>query len=131
MRERKRGGVLNVASTAAFQPGPYMAAYYASKAYVLSLSEALYTECKPDGVTVTCLCPGATATGFAAQANMEGSLLFRLGEMNVAEVAKAAHAGFRHGHALVIPGLRNKFGVQALRVSPRALVRKLIARLQR
>ncbi len=130
MRERQRGGILNVASTAAFQPGPYMAAYYASKAYVLSLSEALFTECRADGVAVTCLCPGATATGFAAQANVEGSLLFRLGQMHVTAVAHAGYAGFRSGRALVIPGWRNKLGVQALRVSPRALVRKLISRLQ-
>ncbi|HEX7349362.1 MAG TPA: SDR family oxidoreductase [Rhodanobacteraceae bacterium] len=131
MRARRRGGILNVASTAAFQPGPYMAAYYASKAYVLSLSEALFTECRADGVSVTCLCPGATATGFAAQANMESSLLFRLGEANVTAVARAGYAGFRNGRALVIPGWRNKIGVQALRVSPRALIRKVIARLQR
>lgn len=131
MRERKRGGVLNVASTAAFQPGAYMATYYASKAYVLSFSEALYVECKPDHVTVTCLCPGATATGFAAAADMGGSLLFRLGAMDAASVASAAHAGFRAGRAIVVPGLRNKFGVQALRGSPRALVRRLVARLNR
>ncbi len=131
IRERKRGGIINVASTAAFQPGPWMAAYYASKAYVLSLSEALYVECKPDGVTVTCLCPGATATGFAAEADMTGTLLFRLGTMDAARVARAAHRGFRRGRAIVVPGLRNKLGMQSLRVSPRALVRRLVARLQR
>lgn len=131
MRARRRGGVLNVASTAAFQPGAFMATYYASKAYVLSLSEALYVECKRDGVTVSCLCPGATATGFAAEAEMEGSLLFRLGSMRADAVARAGHAGFRRGKAIVIPGLRNKLGVQLLRVSPRAIVRKLVAILQR
>lgn len=130
MRQRRRGGVLNVASTAAFQPGAYMAAYYASKAYVLSLSEALHVECKPDGVTVTCLCPGATATGFAAEADMAGSLLFRLGSMRADAVARAGHAGFRRGKAIVVPGLRNKLGVQSLRLSPRAVVRHLVARLQ-
>lgn len=130
MRERKRGGLLNVASTAAFQPGAYMAAYYASKAYVLSLSEALYVECRSDRVTVTCLCPGPTATGFSAEAGMGGSLLFKLGKMDAATVARAAHDGFRRGRALVVPGVRNKFGVQALRVSPRAVVRRLVARLQ-
>lgn len=130
MRGRKRGGVLNVASTAAFQPGAYMAAYYASKAYVLSLSEALYVECQPDHVTVTCLCPGPTATGFSAEAGMGGSLLFKLGKMDAATVARAAHDGFRRGRAMVVPGWRNKLGVQALRVSPRAVVRRLVARLQ-
>lgn len=130
MRARKRGGVLNVASTAAFQPGPYMAAYYASKAYVLSLSEALHLECKADGVVVTCLCPGATATGFAETAGMGGSLLFRLGAMDAATVAGAAYAGFRRGRAIVVPGLRNWLGAQAVRVTPRALVRRLVARLQ-
>ncbi|HET7562699.1 MAG TPA: SDR family oxidoreductase [Rhodanobacteraceae bacterium] len=131
MRERKRGGLLNVASTAAFQPGPYMATYYASKAYVLSLSEALYVECKPDNVTVTCLCPGATATGFAAEADMTGSLLFRLGAMDAVSVARAAHRGFRRGRAIVVTGWRNKLGAQSVRVSPRAVVRKLVAKLQR
>lgn len=130
MRGRRRGGVLNVASTAAFQPGAYMAAYYASKAYVLSLSEALYVECRPDGVTVTCLAPGPTATGFSKAAGMTGSLLFRLGKMDAASVARAAHAGFRRGRALVVPGFRNKFGIQSLRVMPRATVRNLVARLQ-
>lgn len=131
MRSRHRGGILNVASTAAFQPGAYMAAYYASKAFVLSLSEALYVECKSDGVTVTCLAPGATATGFSEEAGMSGSLLFRLGKAEAASVARAAHAGFRRGRALVVPGFRNKLGVQSLRVMPRAAVRKLVARLQR
>lgn len=131
MLERKRGGMLNVASTAAFQPGPFMATYYASKAYVLSLSEALHFECKPHGVVVTCLAPGATATGFSAEADMGGSLLFRLGKSDAASVARAAHAGFRHGRALVVPGFRNKFGMQSLRVMPRALVRRVVARLQR
>lgn len=131
MRNRKRGGVLNVASTAAFQPGPFMAAYYASKAYVLSLSEALHVECKPDGVTVTCLCPGPTDTGFAAEADMTDTLMFRFGTMDAATVAHAAHAGFRRGRAIVVPGLRNKLGMQSLRFSPRAVVRNLVARLQR
>lgn len=131
MRARRRGGVLNVASTAAFQPGPHMAAYYASKAYVLSLSEALHHECESEGLAVTCLCPGATATGFAAEAGMGSSLLFRLGAMDAATVARAGHAGFRRGRAIVVPGLRNKLGVQSLRVAPRSVVRKLVARLQR
>lgn len=130
MLERRRGGILNVASTAAFQPGPFMATYYASKAYVLSLSEALHFECKPHGVTVTCLAPGATATGFSAEAGMGGSLLFRMGKGDAAGVAKAAHAGFRAGRSLVVPGLRNKFGMQAVRVMPRAFVRRTVARLQ-
>jgi uncharacterized protein len=130
MCQRGRGGVLNIASTAAFQPGPFMAAYYASKAYVLSLSEALHVECRPAGVTVSCLCPGATATGFAAEADMTGTLLFRLGAMDAARVARTGHAGFRHGRAMVVPGWRNKLGVQSLRVSPRAVVRKVVARLQ-
>ena len=130
MRRRRRGGLLNVASTAAFQPGAYMASYYASKAYVLSLSEALHVECRRDGVAVTCLCPGATATGFAAEADMSGSLLFRLGSMRADVVARAGHAGFRRGKAIVIPGLRNKLGMQSLRISPRAVVRTLVARLQ-
>jgi uncharacterized protein len=126
MIERRRGRILNVASTAAFQPGPYMAAYYASKAYVLSLSEALSTETEGTGVTVTCLCPGPTRTGFQSRANIENVRLLRvLNTMSSADVARAGYDGMIAGRALVVPGLLNKVTVQANRFSPRSLSRKI------
>jgi len=131
MIKRGRGRVLNVASTAAFQPGPMMAVYYASKAYVLSFSEALSNETQDTGVTVTCLCPGPTRTGFQDRAQMnESKLLSTLGVMQAAEVARAGYDGMMAGRAIAIPGLTNRIGVQALRVTPRAMVRRLIRTIQ-
>lgn len=131
MMERRSGGILNVASIAAFQPGPYMAVYYATKAYVLSFTEALAEELIGTGVRVTCLAPGPTATRFAAVANAEDKLLFRLGMANVKAVATAGHRGFRRGKLLVVPGLKNKLLASSVRFSPRIAVRKLVALLQR
>lgn len=131
MVERRRGRILNVASTAAFQPGPLMAVYYASKAYVLSLSEALSNETSGTGVTVTCLCPGPTETGFQDRANLRESRLFTvLGVAGAADVARAGYDGMMAGDPIVIPGLMNRAGVQALRVAPRALVRRVIRMIQ-
>ena len=90
MLERRRGRIMNVASTAGFQPGPLMSVYYATKAYVIMFSEAIANELKGSGVTVTCLCPGATATQFAGRANMEKSRLFRMGSMRSADVARSS-----------------------------------------
>jgi short-subunit dehydrogenase len=132
MLARRRGGVLNLASTAAFQPGPLMAVYYASKAYVLSLSEALAEELHGTGVTVTALCPGPTQTGFQARAQMETSKLFS-GALQVADagaVARAGYAGFQAGKRIVIPGLLNRLGVQSIRVSPRALAPRVVKKMQ-
>jgi uncharacterized protein len=130
MIERRSGGILNVGSTAGFQPGPYLAVYYATKAYVLSFTEALAEEVVGTGVRITCLTPGATATEFAAAANLENKLLFRLGAMDVRTVAQAGYQGFRRGRLLVVPGLKNKLGVLAVRLTPRAWVRKVVKRLQ-
>lgn len=130
MIRQNRGGVLNVGSTAGFQPGPFMAVYYATKAYVLSFTEALAEELSGTGVKVSCLAPGATATGFKAAAGMENSRLFRLAVMDARTVAEAGYQGFRAGKVLVVPGFRNKFGVFSVRFAPRALVRKLVKRLQ-
>ena len=94
MIERHRGGILNVALTAGFQPGPFMAVYYATKAYVISFSEALADELAGTGVTVTCLCPGPTATEFAETARMGDALMFRLQTMTAQRVARPATAGF-------------------------------------
>lgn len=130
MLQRSRGGVLNVASTAAFQPGPYMAVYYASKAFVLHFSEALVEEVAGTGVRVTCLAPGPVATEFAATAGLEESVLFKVGVLSAREVARAGYRGLRRGKAIVIPGLRNKLLVLALRFTPRSIVRKVVARIQ-
>jgi short-subunit dehydrogenase len=131
MVARRHGRVLNVASTAAFQPGPLMAVYYASKAYVLSFSEALSNETSGTGVTVTCLCPGPTETGFQDRARLGESRLFSaLSVASAADVARAGYDGMMAGRALVIPGLFNKVGVQALRVAPRAFVPRIIRAIQ-
>jgi uncharacterized protein len=106
MIARGRGGMLNVASTAAFQPGPYLAVYYASKADVLSWSEALVGELAGTGVTVTTLCPGPTETAFAEVARMKDSLLFKMNPMSARTVAEIGHRAFRQGRVLAIPGLR-------------------------
>jgi uncharacterized protein len=131
MVARKRGGVLNVASTAAFQPGPFTAVYSASKAYVLSFSEAVAEEVAASGVTVTALCPGATVTGFANRAAMEGSRLFRAkGLPDAASVAQAGYEGFRRGATVVIPGLKNSFLAQSVRFMPRRWVTRVVRRMQ-
>lgn len=129
MIERKSGAVLNVASTAAFQPGPLLALYYASKAFVLSFSEALFNELQGTGVTVTALCPGPVPTEFQKRAHMEKAGIARgkvVAMMSAERVAKIGYRGFRKGKAIVIPGLLNKFGPFTLRFTPRALVRKIV-----
>jgi short-subunit dehydrogenase len=125
MVERGRGGILNVASTAAFQPGPNMAVYFATKAYVLSLTEALAEELRGTGVTASCLAPGPTATEFESQAKMEGVLLFKLGSMTASNVAKAGYRGFRRGKVIVVPRITNRLATFAVRFAPRSLVRKV------
>ncbi|WKE65862.1 SDR family oxidoreductase [Gallaecimonas kandeliae] len=132
MLARGEGRILNVASTAAFQPGPYMAVYYATKAYVLSLSEAMAEELKGNGVTVTALCPGPTASGFQAGARMKlGNSLKHLALADADEVARAGYRAMMAGRRLLVPGLLNKLMVQGLRLSPRRLVTALVARLSR
>lgn len=131
MVARGRGRVMNVASTAAFQAGPLMAVYYATKAYVLSFSEALAVELDGTGVTVTCFCPGATHTEFAAAASMEGTALFR--SPAVADAASVAEAGYRammRGRTVAIPGAANRFGAFATKLAPRALAARIAMRLQ-
>jgi uncharacterized protein len=131
MLQRRHGRIMNVASTAAFQPGPLMAVYYASKAYVLSFSEALSNETGGTGVTVTCLCPGPTSTEFQERAQMQESrLLSTLAVGSASDVARAGFDGMMAGQAIVVPGLVNKVGVQVLRVTPRAIVRRLIRSIQ-
>jgi uncharacterized protein len=129
MIERRRGGILNVASTAAFQPGPGMAVYYASKAYVLSLSEALAEELAGTGVTVTASCPGPTATNFGAAANMHTLGLVKKVSMSAAAVAHTSHRAFRRGRVVAITGFRNQLPAFLVRFVPRAFVRKVTRRL--
>jgi uncharacterized protein len=124
--ERKQGGVLNVASTAAFQPGPLMAVYYATKAYVLSFTEAIAEEAAATGVKITCLCPGPTHTEFAARADMQETPLFRGTVMNVEDVARAGYEGWAAGKTVVIPGFANRRGTWLVRFVPRALVRRTV-----
>lgn len=130
MVERRSGGIVNVASTAAFQPGPNMALYYATKAFVLSLSEALHEELRPFGITVTALCPGPTETEFSKVADVEFSRKFRVGAMSAAEVARIGVEGYEAGKAVVVPGATNRFGSVAAQLLPRALTRRLAGRLQ-
>src|ERR1700728_1869543 len=123
MFERRSGRIMNVASTAAFQPGPLMAVYYATKAYVLSFSEALANELRGSGVTVCCFCPGATNTGFAKRAGLEGSRLFKqIGATNVEAVARDGYRGLMAGRTLVISGMHNWLVAESVRFAPRKLV---------
>ena len=128
MIARGRGGVLNVASIAGFQPGPNMAVYYATKAFVLSFTEALAEELKSTGIKVCCLAPGPTKTGFGDSSGMEKPPLFKSGVMDANAVARAGYEGLRQGKALVIPGRKNKLGVISVRFTPRPMVRKIINR---
>lgn len=131
MLERGHGRVLNVASTAAFFPGPLMAVYYASKAYVLSLSEALAEELRGSGVTVTALCPGPTESGFQARAGMQDSRLVqgrRL--MSAREVARQSVEALEHGQRVVVPGIANQLQVLSPRFVPRGLIPGIVKRAQ-
>jgi hypothetical protein len=131
MVERGWGRVLNLASTAAFQPGPLMALYYASKAYVLYFSEALYAELEGTGVSVTALCPGPTESGFQKRGEMEGSRLVagrRL--MSARSVANAGYRALMKGKAVLVPGRSYWLFAQSVRFMPRSLVRRLILRAQ-
>lgn len=129
MLQRRSGGVLNVASTAAFQPGPLMSVYYATKAFVLSFTEGIAEEVVGRGVKVTCLCPGPTETAFADRAGMRGTNLFKAGAMNVEQVAREGFDGWNSGKVVVVPGFANRRGMLAVRLSPRAFVRRVVKRM--
>ncbi|WP_078409844.1 SDR family NAD(P)-dependent oxidoreductase [Priestia abyssalis] len=130
MIANNRGGVLNVASTAAFQPGPLMAVYYATKAYVLSFTEALANELKDTKINVTALCPGPTETGFSNRANLQESKLFKSGVMDVKEVASVGYKGFHSGKTVVIPGAQNKLLAHSVRFMPRKVVTSVVRNVQ-
>lgn len=125
MIERKSGAILNVASTAAFQPGPKMAVYFATKAFVLSLSEALHEELKPHGIKVSCLCPGPTRTEFGEVAGFGGNGMFDKVAMNAAEVVEAGLEALDSNRAVIVPGWINKIGAASTRFAPRSVVRKI------
>jgi len=129
MIERGRGAILNVASTAAFQPGPNMAVYYASKAYVLSFTEALHHELKGTGIRVSALCPGPTHSEFSDVADSHSPTLERM-KMPAAPVVEAGLAGLDANKAVVIPGFRNKVGAQISRLLPRSTMRNIIGRIK-
>lgn len=129
MLQRRTGGVLNVASTAAFQPGPLMSVYYATKAFVLSFTEGIAEEVAGTGVKVTCLCPGPTETAFMDRAGMRGTNLFKGGTMSVEPVAREGFDGWNSGKVVVIPGFANRRGTLVVRLSPRALVRRVVKRM--
>lgn len=130
MVQRKSGRILNVASTAAFQPGPLMAVYYATKAYVLHFSEAIANELKGTGVTVTCLCPGATATEFHKRANMMGARMLQFGTMDARTVAEDGYRALMSGKPVVISGFKNWLLAQSVRFSPRRMVTAVARALQ-
>ncbi|HMQ50541.1 MAG TPA: SDR family oxidoreductase [Anaerolineae bacterium] len=131
MVKRGRGRILNVASTAAFQPGPLMAVYYASKAYVLSFSEAIANELKDSGVTVTALCPGPTESGFQERAAMEDSKLVNGQQiMDAATVAQLGFEGLMAGKTVIIPGLKNRLLALSPRFVPRDVTTRIVRNMQ-
>lgn len=129
MRERGAGAILNVASTAAFQPGPNMAVYYATKAYVLSFTEALHHELKDSGIRVSALCPGPTHSEFSDVADSHSPTLERM-KMPAAPVVALGLDGLDRNKAVVIPGFKNKVGAQASRLLPRSTMRNIIGRIK-
>ena len=125
MQGRRRGWILNVASTAAFVPGPYFAAYSATKAFVLSFSQALHEEARPTGVVVTCLCPGFTRTNFGAAAGMKGGEATPFPVLPAGAVADAGLAGLARGRAVVFPHPLDRLWIASLRLAPRSLPPRL------
>jgi uncharacterized protein len=126
----REGKVMNVASVAGFLPGPFMAIYYATKAYVLSFSEALAEELSGTGTTVTCLCPGPVETGFQKRAGTGSSQMMRSPLLvDVREVARVGYEGMKQGKRVVIPGWKNRALIQSLRGSPRSLVTRIVSRM--
>jgi short-subunit dehydrogenase len=129
MIERRSGHILNVGSTGSFAPGPLMAAYCATKAYVLSLSEAISEEVRGTGVSVTALCPGVTRTGFQARAKVEHLQLTSGSMMSARQVAEAGYKALMRGQAIVVPGFSNQLLAFAVRITPRSLARRVAHRM--
>ncbi|MBU0518841.1 SDR family oxidoreductase [bacterium] len=131
MVERGKGKVLNVASTAAFQPGPFASNYYASKSFVLSFTEALAVELEGSGVTATALCPGLTRTNFHARMGVAELGSMKSMFMSAEAVARAGYAGLMKGKTIVIPGFKNALLAKMVRFFPRKFIARSIARLQK
>jgi uncharacterized protein len=125
MVERRSGKILNVASTAAFQPGPLMAVYCATKAYVLSFTESIAEEVRDSGVTIAALCPGGTESGFQERAAMQDSKFVQGGLMKSDQVAEAGYQGLMAGKTIIIPGLTNKAVANLHRFLPRRLITRI------
>lgn len=130
MVAKGQGRILNVASTAAFQPGPLMSVYYATKAFVLHFSEGLANELAGTGVTVTTLCPGPTESEFQARAKMKDSRLVQGPMMDAKSVARAGLEGMYAGKTVVIPGAVNQLMAMAVRFSPRSMVTSIVRQMQ-
>ena len=130
MVERRSGAILNVASTAAFQPGPWMGVYFATKAFVLSFTEALHEELKPYGVKVSALCPGPTRTEFGAVAGIKSLGQFDRLSMEAGPVVRAGLDGLDKNRAVVIPGATNRIGAWSTRFAPRSFVRRVAGSLK-
>ena len=132
MLANKSGRILNVASTASFQPGPLMTVYYATKAFVLHFSEGLFEELKDSGVTVTALCPGPTESGFQAAAKMENVALFDAVQLPTSKmVAEYGYSALMAGQAIAVHGAMNKVLSSSIGFLPRTMVRKLVMKLQK
>ena len=130
MIERGQGRIMNIASTAAFVPGPLMAVYYATKAYVLSFSQALAEELRGSGVTVTTYCPGPVATEFQGRAKLERSGLLRYGLVEVGPIAAEGYRAMMSGNVVAIPGLPSKLVALAARLTPRSILRRAVKKVQ-
>ena len=124
----REGKVMNVASVAAFLPGPYMSIYYATKAFVLSFSQALAEEVRGTGTTVTCLCPGPVETGFQKRAgSADGDVTKSPLHVDAREVARAGYDGMKQGKRLVVPGWKNRAAIEGLRLAPRGTVARMVS----
>jgi hypothetical protein len=132
MKKRGRGGIMNISSVAGFLPGPHMAVYYASKAYLTSFTEALSVELKPFGVQVTVVCPGITKTDFQRRAGMENALLLKSSpQMTAEQVARIAYAGFKKGKRVVLTGAQNYFTALSSKLIPNAILLPVVNRLHK
>ena len=131
MIARRSGGVLNIASTAAFQPGPWMAVYYASKAFVLSFSEAVHEEVRAHGVRVAALCPGPTRTEFADLAGMGDSALFKTFGSDADTVVRDGLKALKANQAVRVSGVANTLMAESIRLTPRLLARRIAGALQK
>ncbi|MDB5392386.1 MAG: short-chain dehydrogenase [Planctomycetaceae bacterium] len=131
MIERREGAILNLGSTASFQPGPYSAVYYATKSFVLSFTESLWEEVREHNVTVTCLCPGPTRTEFGIRAKMDHNWNFVNASMSTESVCRIGYRAFRRRKRIVIPGILNRILTFSVRLAPRRFILRVIRHWQR